>query len=183
MGVILSKFWTLLFTQKNHKILILGLNNAGKTTILYKLHLGQAVPTQPTIGSNVEEVSWRNIRFQAWDLGGGEKYRSYWKSYFANTNAVIFVVDSCDPENLTLSKMELFNILVAEDMKGVPVLIFANKQDVSGAMDAGEISIGLNLTSIKDRDWHIQSCCAVDGTGIDSGIQWMASRVVEGIKK
>merc|ERR1719495_1966074 len=94
------------------KIVIVGLNNAGKTTILYKLHLGQVVLTQPTIGSNVEEVKHSNITFQVWDLGGQETLRASWSTYFEETDAIVFVVDSNDQENMILAKMELFNVVL-----------------------------------------------------------------------
>eukprot|EP01066_Platyproteum_vivax_P013135 Platyproteum_vivax@DN5963_c0_g1_i1.p1 len=184
MGVVLGKLWHVLFrSSEQYKILIIGLNNAGKTTILYKLHLGEAIQTQPTIGSNVEEIKHNNVRFQAWDLGGQENLRPLWSSYFTQTAGVIFVVDSCDHENLTLAKMELYNVIISDLMKGVPLLVFANKQDAAGSMDAGTISLGLHLADIRDREWNIQGCCALDGTGLDDGMNWIAQKLVEKKKK
>jgi ADP-ribosylation factor-like protein 5B len=178
MGFVLSKLWrAILHSPNEYKILILGLNNAGKTTILYKLHLNQVILTQPTIGSNVEEVVHKNVRFQVWDVGGQENLRASWSTYFMNAKAVVFVVDSNDRENMLVAKMELFNIMLHENLKGACLLVLANKQDIQGARTAGEICQDLNLHAIKDHDWHIQACCAVTGEGLREGLDWVASRV------
>ncbi|CAK9102878.1 unnamed protein product [Durusdinium trenchii] len=140
MGIWASRAWRRAFSSDQQcKIVIVGLNNAGKTTILYNLHLGQVVMTQPTIGSNVEEVKHENITFQVWDLGGQEVFRANWATYFEDTDAIIFVVDSNDQENLVLAKMELFNVVLHEDLKHACLLVFANKQDIQGSRNAGEV--------------------------------------------
>ena len=90
--------------------------NSGKTTILYKLSLGQVIITQPTVGSNVEEVNHQNLKMQVWDLGGQEKLRSHWDSYYQNTSAIIYVIDSADESQLLTSKVEFFNLLVNTDL-------------------------------------------------------------------
>ena len=92
MGIALSKLWGVLFSGKNYKVVIVGLDNAGKTTTLYKLHLGDVVVTQPTIGSNVEHISHRNVHFEAWDLGGQDTLRPSWQSYYLNAHAIILGV-------------------------------------------------------------------------------------------
>ena len=84
---------------------------AGKTTILYKLQMGEVVTTVPTIGFNVETVQYKNLRFQVWDLGGQTSIRPYWRCYYQNTNAVIYVVDSADQERMGISKQELITML------------------------------------------------------------------------
>lgn len=137
---------------------MIGLDAAGKTTILYKLHLGEVVETYPTIGSNVEEVSYKNMRFQVWDLGGQDVLRQTWKTYFINTHALIMVVDSADPARLDVARKELLHILASEDLAGCCVLIFANKQDIRGALTATELSEALALHTITTHNWHIQVC-------------------------
>ena len=137
---------------------MIGLDAAGKTTILYKLHLGEIVSTYPTIGSNVEEVTYRNMRFQVWDLGGQDLLRQTWKTYFVNTHALIMVVDSADAERLDLARKELRQILEAEDLRNACVLIFANKQDLKNALTAAELSEVLSLHTITTHDWHVQVC-------------------------
>mmetsp|Transcript_41680 Transcript_41680/g.90831 ORF Transcript_41680/g.90831 Transcript_41680/m.90831 type:complete len:209 (-) Transcript_41680:158-784(-) len=178
MGIWVSRVWRRLLGGDTHsKIVIVGLNNAGKTTILYKLHLGQVVLTQPTIGSNVEEVKHDNITFQVWDLGGQENLRANWSTYFEETDAIVFVVDSNDQENLILAKMELFNVVLHEDLKCACLLVLANKQDIHGSRSPGEIAQDLSLTAIRTHEWQIQSCCALTGEGLHEGLGWIASRI------
>ncbi|CAE8701869.1 unnamed protein product, partial [Polarella glacialis] len=138
MGIFVSRMWRRAFGATECKIVIVGLNNAGKTTVLYNLHLGQVVLTQPTIGSNVETVKHENITFQVWDLGGQENLRANWSTYFEETDAIVFVVDSNDQDNLVLAKMELFNVVLQEDLKHACLLVLANKQDIQGCRNAGE---------------------------------------------
>lgn len=177
MGVVISRAWRKLFGSERSKIVIIGLNNAGKTTILYKLHLGQVILTQPTIGSNVEEVQHDNISFQCWDLGGQESLRANWAAYFEETDAIVFVVDSTDVENLVLAKMELFNTVLAEDLRCACLLVLANKQDVQGCRTPAEIAQDLSLHTIRTHEWQIQSCCALTGEGLQEGLSWIAARV------
>merc|ERR1712124_160271 len=100
MGLLMSKVWNRLVSKREMRMLMLGLDAAGKTTILYKLKLGEVVTTIPTIGFNVETVEYRNINFTVWDVGGQDKIRPLWRHYYQNTQAVIFVVDSSDRERL-----------------------------------------------------------------------------------
>jgi len=173
MGFWLSKLWNRLRGDREYKVLLLGLANAGKTTLLYRLALGEVVSAHPTIGSNVEEVVEGNIRLQVWDLGGQESLRSSWSAYFSSTSAVIFVVDSSDSASSLLAKMELFNLLLHPDLRGIPVLVLANKQDLPTARTFAAISEELNLTAILDRPWHLEPCSALTAAGLDSAIAWL----------
>ncbi|CAO3664138.1 unnamed protein product [Rhizopus microsporus] len=103
MGIVFSNLWSRLFSKAPVKIIIVGLDNAGKTTILYKLLMNQVVTTTPTIGSNVEEVEYKNLKFLMWDIGGQESLRSTWKTYYIDTKAVIMVIDSTDLNRLHLA--------------------------------------------------------------------------------
>lgn len=147
----------LVHKDKEYKIIIVGLHNAGKTTILYKLALNEVVITQPTIGSNVEEVTHQNVKLQVWDLGGQESLRSAWDAYYENAEAVIYVVDSAEScaQNLLLSKMEFFNLLYHNDLKDAVVLVLANKIDLPSARDPGDIADLFALHEIREHDWHI----------------------------
>ncbi len=75
-----------------HKIVLVGLDNAGKTTILYQFLMNEVVHTSPTIGSNVEEVVWKNIHFIMWDLGGQESLRAAWNTYYTNTEVLVICI-------------------------------------------------------------------------------------------
>ncbi|XP_031540953.2 ADP-ribosylation factor-like protein 5B isoform X2 [Camelus dromedarius] len=162
MGLIFAKLWSL-FCNQEHKVIIVGLDNAGKTTILYQFLMNEVVHTSPTIGSNVEEIVVKNTHFLMWDIGGQESLRSSWNTYYTNTEFIILVVDSIDRERLAITKEELYRMLAHEDMKG--------------CMTAAEISKYLTLSSIKDHPWHIQSCCALTGEGLCQGLEWMTSRI------
>lgn len=176
MGILFAKIWSL-FSNEEHKVVIIGLDNAGKTTILYQFLMNEVVHTTPTIGSNVEEVVWKNVHFVMWDLGGQESLRSSWNTYYNNTEFVILVLDSTDRERLHITKEELWKLMNHEDLKKAAVLIYANKQDIKGCMTPAEISKQLNLTSIKKRRWRIQPCCALSGEGLYQGLDWVYSQM------
>ncbi|XP_044273927.1 ADP-ribosylation factor-like protein 5A isoform X3 [Varanus komodoensis] len=168
MGILFTRIWRL-FNHQEHKVIIVGLDNAGKTTILYQFSMNEVVHTSPTIGSNVEEIVVNNTRFLMWDIGGQESLRSSWNTYYTNTEFVIVVVDSTDRERISVTKEELYKMLAHEDLRKAGLLIFANKQDVKDCMTVAEISQFLKLTSIKDHQWHIQACCALTGEGQKEG--------------
>eukprot|EP01023_Acetabularia_acetabulum_P039438 TRINITY_DN37964_c0_g1_i1.p3 TRINITY_DN37964_c0_g1~~TRINITY_DN37964_c0_g1_i1.p3 ORF type:complete len:189 (-),score=9.20 TRINITY_DN37964_c0_g1_i1:633-1199(-) len=178
MGAWFSQVWYSWFLpNREYKVCMVGLDNAGKTTTLYKLSLGEVIVTQPTVGSNVESVKYKNIKFEVWDLGGQANLRPYWSAYFQNTDAVIIVIDSTDRARIGIVKSELFSLLKNHDLSKAAVLIFANKQDLKDAMSPTELSENLTLTSIKDHPWHIQACCALTGSGLMEGLGWLAERV------
>lgn len=180
MGGFFSSIWGKLFnTQKEFKILIQGQANAGKTTLLYRLHMGLVVQTQPTIGSNVEEISHKNVKFQAWDLGGQESIRFVWPTYTQGAHAVIFVVDSTDKKNHQLSKAEFYNLLVDNNLKDAKFQIFSNKIDLDEAMSVEDLIAHMNLTEIKDHNWHVQKCSVLNGEGIDQGLDWLVESLTE----
>ncbi|KAJ4304283.1 Arf GTPase arl1 [Collariella sp. IMI 366227] len=170
----LSSLSNLFWAKKEIRILILGLDNAGKTTLLYRLKIGDVVTTIPTIGFNVESVTYKNLNFNVWDLGGQTSIRPYWRCYYANTAAVIFVVDSTDIERLQTAADELSAMLNEEELKDAALLVFANKQDQPGAKGAADISQALRLGELRDRNWSIMACSAVEGSGITEGMDWLA---------
>ncbi|EGC48560.1 ADP-ribosylation factor [Histoplasma capsulatum var. duboisii H88] len=152
MGGSISRILSGLFwTKKEIRILILGLDNAGKTTLLYRLK----------------------------DLGGQTSIRPYWRCYYANTAAVIFVIDSTDIERLGTASDELATMLNEEELRDAALLVFANKQDQPGAKGAGEISEALKLGELRDRNWSIVACSAIDGKGIEEGMDWLVICTLE----
>lgn len=139
MGNIFGNLFKGLFGKKEMRILMVGLDAAGKTTILYKLKLGEIVTTIPTIGFNVETVEYKNISFTVWDVGGQDKIRPLWRHYFQNTQGLIFVVDSNDRERVGEARDELHRMLQEDELRDAVLLIFANKQ----------VTISLTLSLIK----------------------------------
>lgn len=182
MGALVSKLLNTLLGNKEVRVLILGLDNAGKTTILYKLQMGEVVTTVPTIGFNVETVQYKNLRFQVWDLGGQTSIRPYWRCYYQNTNAVIYVVDSADQERMGISKQELVTMLEEEELKDAMLIVFANKQDLPGAATSDVIVEKLGLASLKNRQWAIFKTSALKGDGLYDGMDWLVSALREGNK-
>lgn len=130
MGGQLSKMMGKIFGSKEMRLLMLGLDAAGKTTILYKLKLGQDVTTIPTVGFNVETVTYKNVKFNVWDVGGQDKIRPLWRHYFSGTQGLIFVIDSCDRARMDEARQELHRIINDREMKDSLLLVFANKQDL-----------------------------------------------------
>ncbi|XP_020367938.1 ADP-ribosylation factor 3-like [Rhincodon typus] len=173
MGSLLSLFG---FLKKEMRILMVGLDAAGKTTILYKLKLGEVVTTIPTIGFNVETVEFKNISFTVWDVGGQDKIRTLWKHYFQNTQGLIFVIDSNDRERINEAKDELNRMITEDELRDAVLLIFANKQDLPNAMTPAEITDKLNLHQLHHRSWHIQATCATTGEGLYEGLHWLSNQ-------
>ncbi|PAA56067.1 hypothetical protein BOX15_Mlig030402g1, partial [Macrostomum lignano] len=163
--------------EQEVRILTLGLDNAGKTTILKALASEDISHITPTQGFNIKSVQSQGFKLNVWDIGGQRKIRPYWKNYFDNTDVLIYVIDSSDKKRFEETGEELFELLEEEKLSGVPVLIFANKQDLMGASRADEISKGLNLVSIRDRPWQIQGCSALKGEGIQQGLEWVMNSV------
>merc|ERR1719476_893193 len=140
MGLSFSRVWDRIVGKVDQRILMVGLDAAGKTTVLYKLKLGDVVTTIPTIGFNVETVDYRNISFTVWDVGGQEKLRRLWRHYYQGTNGLIYVVDSNDRDRVEDAREEMFKILQEDEMRDAVVLVFANKQDLPNAMTAAEVT-------------------------------------------
>nr|ACR34237.1 unknown [Zea mays] len=161
------------------KVVMLGLDAAGKTTILYKLHIGEVLSTVPTIGFNVEKVQYKNVVFTVWDVGGQEKLRPLWRHYFNNTDALIYVVDSLDRERIGRARAEFQAIINDPFMLNSVLLVFANKQDMRGAMTPMEVCEGLGLYDLTNRIWHIQGTCALKGDGLYEGLDWLATTLDE----
>ncbi|XP_052245518.1 uncharacterized protein LOC127854494 [Dreissena polymorpha] len=177
MGNIFASLFKGLFGKKEMRILMVGLDAAGKTTILYKLKLGEIVTTIPTIGFNVETVEYKNISFTVWDVGGQDKIRPLWRHYFQNTQGLIFVVDSNDRERVQEAKEELMRMLGEDELREAVLLVFANKQDLPNAMNAAEITDKLGLHALRNRNWYIQSTCATSGDGLYEGLDWLSNQL------
>ncbi|KAK2972846.1 hypothetical protein RJ640_028374 [Escallonia rubra] len=160
MGQAFRKLFDAFFGNSEMRVVMLGLDAAGKTTILYKLHIGEVLSTVPTIG-------------------GQEKLRPLWRHYFNNTDGLIYVVDSLDRERISKAKAEFQAIIRDPFMLNSVILVFANKQDMKGAMTPMEVCEGLGLYDLKNRKWHIQGTCALRGDGLYEGLDWLASTLKE----
>lgn len=177
MGSTFSYLFNRLLGKEDVRILMVGLDNAGKTTILYRLKLEEVVSTVPTLGFNVETVTYKNISFTVWDIGGQDKIRNLWRVYFQRTQGLIFVVDSADKERIEEARLELQKLLSEELLANVVLLVFANKQDMPDAMSASEVREKLGLVNTRNRPWFVQSSCAVKGEGLYEGLDWLAAQI------
>eukprot|EP01116_Phalansterium_solitarium_P003193 TRINITY_DN1387_c0_g2_i2.p1 TRINITY_DN1387_c0_g2~~TRINITY_DN1387_c0_g2_i2.p1 ORF type:complete len:235 (+),score=39.78 TRINITY_DN1387_c0_g2_i2:57-761(+) len=177
MGLVSTKFFRAILGKKDVRILMMGLDAAGKTTTLYKLKLGEVVTTIPTIGFNVETIEYKNVNLTTWDVGGRGKIRPLYRHYMQNTNGVIFVVDSNDRERMPEAMDELRRLIEEPQLRDIPVLIIANKQDLPNAMSITEIVDHLALRDLASRRWHIQAACATVGDGLYDGLDWLSDAI------
>jgi len=159
------------------RLLMLGLDAAGKTTILYKMKLNETVNTIPTIGFNVETLNYKNLEFSCWDIGGQFKLRNLWQHYFDNTQGLIYVVDSNDEERIAESAEALAMVIHEESMRDVPILVYANKMDLPNALTVPQISERLGLTQLRNRRWYVQASNATRGDGLFEGMDWLSKNV------
>ncbi len=160
-------------------MLMVGLDAAGKTTILYQLKMNETVKTIPTIGFNVETLDYKGLNFTVWDVGGQDKIRVLWKHYYQNTDGLIFVVDSNDKDRIDDAAEELKKMLNEEELKDVILLVMANKQDLKDAFSPNEVTEKLGLNQIKGRKWLVQGTSATTGQGLKEGLDWMAGELLK----
>ncbi|KAF0972386.1 hypothetical protein FDP41_009289 [Naegleria fowleri] len=176
MGQLISNMIKDLFKNKEARILMLGLDAAGKTSILYKIQLDENVTTIPTIGFNAEQISYKKITFTVYDLGGQDKIRSLWRYYYEKTDAIIYVLDSNDTDRFDEAGQTLKQVMENSLLEHAKLLVFANKQDLPHAAKVSSIVQQLDLNSIK-QDWFIQPCSALTGNGLFEGLDWLSSKL------
>jgi len=182
MGQSISNFsehvYSTIFGKMEARIVMIGLDAAGKTSILFKLRIGEVVTTIPTIGFNVETVEYKNLKFTMWDIGGQDRLRPLWRRYYDNADAIIFVVDSADRARIGAARDELHKMLAEEGLAKAKVLVFANKQDMPNAMGVSDVTSGLGLRDAAraSQEWYVQGCSATNGgQGLYEGLDWLAS--------
>lgn len=172
-----SSSFSKLFSKKEMRILILGLDNAGKTTILYKMKQEENIPMIPTVGFNVETLKIKRCRLNVWDVGGQDKIRPLWRHYFAGTHVLIFVVDSNDRDRIEEARQEFLRIINDKEMQNTVILVIANKSDMLNAMSSNEVAEKLKLLKLKDRVWNVQSTCATTGQGLQEAFMWAIQQI------
>ena len=166
MGISFSMFF-----KKKLRIIMVGLDNSGKTTILYKLKFNSKVETIPTIGFNIETVKYKNLELTVWDLGGQDKLRTLWKYYYENSDVLIFVIDSCDIERMKEANQELYKILVNESsMNFKCILFYWNKIDSEKSLNVKKFYEYFD-TSKTNCKKILQPCSAVTANGLAEGLE------------
>ncbi|CAF99187.1 unnamed protein product, partial [Tetraodon nigroviridis] len=174
MQGLLSAFRRLKQSQEQEvHLLLLGLDNAGKTTVLKQLAAENISHITPTQGFNLKSVESDGFKLNVWDIGGQRKIRPYWRNYFENTDVLIYVIDSSDTKRFEEASLNLTELLEERMLANVPLLVFANKQDLATAVPVAELAEVLSLHTIQDRMWQVQACSAVTAEGLQEGMNWV----------
>src|SRR6218665_3846044 len=161
-------------------LVILGLDSAGKSTVLYQLKFHQYIDTVPTIGFNCEKTRHCGVNFTIWDVGGQDRVRPLWRSYTRSTDGIIFVVDSRDLERIDEAKVELLKTARVPETLGGPIVILANKQDLPGSRDPMEIEKLLGLDEqLGGRPWAVRPACAVTGEGLNEALEEIHRMIIK----
>ncbi|EYC30575.1 hypothetical protein Y032_0005g2729 [Ancylostoma ceylanicum] len=181
MGFLSSLSQMLGVGRRQVNVIVVGLDNSGKTTMLNYLRTPETRTTQiaPTVGYSVTNFVTENFSFTAFDMAGQGKYRNLWETYYVNSQAVIFVVDSADRLRMAVARDELWMILDHKDINGrqIPILVLANKMDAKDAMTSAEISTSLGLDLIRGHKWNIHATCALNGAGIQRALEWLSKEI------
>ena len=164
-------------SEKQHRLLCLGIDNAGKTTFLRQMSGEEINTIMPTQGFNVKSLEQNSIKLNVWDIGGQKSIRAYWRNYYENTDALIYVVDSADRGRVEETGVELNLLLEEEELAEVPVLILANKQDLLTALTVEELAEELNLAALRSRKWTILPCSAKTGDGLQEAMNWLLETI------
>jgi len=185
-------FWNILsylgLANNSAKIIFLGLDNAGKTTLLHVLKSAHLKQPTPTFHPTMEELVIGKIKFNAYDLGGHEAARRVWRDYFPLVDAIVFIVDTHDKERLAESKKELDGLLSNPDLAKIPFLILGNKIDLPRALSEDELRVALGLHSslttgkgnveLKDiRPTEVFMCSIVNRQGYGEGFRWLSQYI------
>ncbi|XP_038683806.1 ADP-ribosylation factor-related protein 1-like [Tripterygium wilfordii] len=180
MFSLLYGLWKHLFSKTEFHVLILGIDKAGKTTLLEKLKStylnSEGLPPDrivPTVGLNIGRVEASNNKLVFWDLGGQPGLRSIWEKYYEEAHAVIYVIDAACPSRFEDAKSALEKALRHEDLQGAPLLILANKQDLSDSVSAEELARYLDLKKLDERVYMFEAVSAYDGMGIKESVEWL----------
>lgn len=168
------------------RIVVVGLDNGGKTTLINHIKPKKASTNEvtPTVGFQVEEFSKRNLNFTIFDMSGQARYRELWTHYYKEVQAIIFVLDSTDRVRMCVAKEELDELLAHQDIAhtNIPLLVFANKMDLPGASTAVDCMGMLELERITHKSWQIVASNAQSGEGVDVGLDWLADQITRGGK-
>ena len=177
MGGLLKILRGLRKSEKEARILVLGLDNSGKTTILRALSDEDTENIAPTQGFNIKSLSRDGFKLNVWDIGGQKAIRAYWPNYYEGTDGLVYVIDSSDEARIEECTDELQTLLQEDELKDVPLMVFANKQDLDLALEADEVLEKVQLEEITNRVWNIQACSAMTKEGLQEGMEWLIKSI------
>lgn len=188
MFTLLSDIYANYSRREEYSILILGLDDAGKSTLLESLKQTTSKDpstsshkpsrTTPTIGQNIAKLLWRGTRFQIWDLGGQQGLRELWTRYYDVSHIVVFVIDSSSRVRLDESVLTLRQVSTSLEPLNVPILVVANKQDLAETIEVAEIKERVNaiIEGMEAKEGGVLGCSAITGQGVDQVMEWIYSR-------
>ncbi|KAF1815983.1 ARF/SAR superfamily [Eremomyces bilateralis CBS 781.70] len=165
--------------DKELRVLILGLDNAGKTTIVNHLLGKDTSQISPTLGFVISTVDWDGYRINIWDVGGQKTLRTYWRNYFERTDTLLWVVDATDEARMNDCREELANLLVEERLMGASLLVVKNKTDVHGCLSNDQVRDILRLDDIRTHRWSIMECSAMTGQNLPEAMNWVLADAKE----
>lgn len=167
--------------ERELRILILGLDNAGKTTVVKRLKGEDVETVSPTMGFDICTMEFGEYKLNLWDVGGQSTIRAYWRNYFEQTDGIIWVVDSADIGRMDDCRGELERLLLEERLAGATLLVLANKQDLPGALRAKDMAthLGISESTGQNRHWKISPCCALGTTNSSDASDEMLVRSIE----
>jgi len=172
-----------LVEKREYHVLIIGLENAGKTTLLERLNFEynkRGLPPEkirPTVGLNIGRIETKGMRINFFDLGGQQGLRSIWDKYYSDSNAILFVVDSADLERLQEAKQTFEGVMEEQKLESLPVLLVINKQDINDAMSAENIAELFEVQNRTSRRIRVQPVSAITGAGLVDGVRWLAENL------
>jgi len=166
-----------LYRATEMDITMIGLQNAGKTSLLRVLAGGEfTLDSIPTVGFNMKRVQKGHVTLKCWDLGGQPRFRSMWERYCRGVNAIVFIVDSADVSALPVAKDELHLLLEKPVLEGIPLLVLGNKSDIEDKLSVDELIEALDLKSISNREVSCYGISAKEETNLDAVLQWLVAR-------
>ena len=173
--------------EKEIRLLLVGLDNAGKTTVVKRINGEPIDSISPTLGFDIRTLKSKGagdeqFNVSVWDVGGQGTIRSYWRNYFESTDGVVWVVDAADPSRVAQSAAELSALLGAEKLAGASLLVLANKADLVPPEEVGRVEAEVSrcvLAGLEGtgRHWQTARCSAVTGVGLESAFHWVIADI------
>ncbi|KAL9655231.1 hypothetical protein ABK040_009006 [Willaertia magna] len=164
-----------LFWKQELELTLVGLQNAGKTTLVNTISFGEMTEdTIPTIGFNMRKVTKGGVEIKLWDIGGQSKFRSMWERYCRGVGAIVYVVDSAsDDQTFETAKKELHELVSKPSLASIPLLVLGNKNDLPNARTVQQVIDQMDLKALTGREVSCYSISAKNAVNIDKTLQWL----------